>query len=124
MSEPHPDEIKRLKSEFPDRSLHLVTSEVKDDPNNVMHFVMTGPTRDDIDKFDDEMMKADAIKVEGDRKKAIRKAAENAILAQTRWPDRPTTQTVLESNPEMCYRLAEKVREHAGANLEFRSKKL
>jgi len=124
MSEPSPEIIKQLKDKFQDRSLHQVEKYDPKDENTKYVFLMTGPTRDELDKFDAEMLKASEVKDTADRKTAIRSAVERAAYALIRWPDRDECKRVFGLHSDMVFTFAEDIRNFAGASFETRSKKL
>ena len=124
MSEPSPEIIKQLKDKFQDRSLHQVEKYDPKDENTKYVFLMTGPTRDELDKFDAEMLKASEVKDTADRKNAIRSAVERAAYALIRWPDRDECKRVFGLHSDMVFTFAEDIRNFAGASFETRSKKL
>lgn len=122
MSKPTPETIEMLKAQFPDRVLLEV--EAVDGDDQVMTFVMTGPNKDEYDFYIEKMLAAKDLKGESERIKAVRKAAENAALAQIRWPDRPSVQRAFEMRPEMIDGFPEELRKAAGSNVELRARKL
>lgn len=124
MSQPSDDTVAQLKAQFPDRSLHLVTKKSPDDDSVSFDFVMTGPSRDELDYFDDKLLKASEAKTQADKKKAIRSAIEEAALAQIRWPSREEAKKILAAHSEMVYSFSDDLRNFAGASFETRSKKL
>ena len=124
MSEPSPEIIKQLKEKYEDRSLHQVEKYDPKDENTKYVFLMTGPTRDELDKFDAEMLKASEVKDTADRKTAIRSAVERAAYALIRWPDRDECKRVFGLHSDMVFTFAEDIRNFAGASFETRSKKL
>lgn len=121
MGAPSPEVIHELKAKFPERSLHLVEAV---DGETTHHFVMTGPSRDEHKKFTDEMLAAKDQKDEAAKIAALRAAIERAALAQIRWPARDDVQRLFDYKPEMLDGLADTLRQHAGAETEFRTKKL
>lgn len=123
MSEPTAEQIAHLKEKYADRSLHQVEKYAPKD-EVVYTFIMTGPTRDELDMFDQRLMKASEIKDAAEKKSAIRSTVEAAALAQIRWPDRDEAKRVLALHPEMVYSFADDIRNFAGANFETRTKKL
>jgi hypothetical protein len=125
MAEPTPEQIAQLKEKYPDRSLHLVEKfDPKEHEQEPYAFVMTGPSRDELDKFDQEMIAAGKAKEDSDKKVAIRGACERAACAQIRWPEREEVRRIFGLHPEMVYGFAEDIRSFAGATFETRSKKL
>lgn len=119
---PSDDKIAHLKTAFPDRSLHLV--EATDADDQIMTFVMTGPTREELKFLDNKLAAARDTKDEADRIWQMRTAVENAALAQIRWPDRDECKKAFEARPQMVDGFHEQLRNAAGSNVELRSKKL
>lgn len=119
---PSDEKIKQLKDLFPDRTLHLI--EAADADDQVMAFVMTGPTRDELKFLDNKLTAAREIKDEADKIWSMRSIVENAALAQIRWPDRDECKKAFEARPQMVDGFHEQLRKAAGANIELRSKKL
>lgn len=123
MDAPSPEKVAELKVKFPERSLHQVEIDVCGETH---YLVMTGPSSDEHKKFTDEMLDAQD-KEEKDRKDFVassRGAILRAVLAQTRHPARDEVQRFFDFHPEALDTLPKKLREHAGANAEVRSKKL
>lgn len=119
---PSQEKIEFIKSQFPDRALFLV--EAVDAEDEVMSFVMTGPTKDEYKFFVNKMIAAKDTKDEADRLWAIRTAVENAALAQIRWPEREDVKRAFDARPEMVDGFAAELQKAAGQNVELRSKKL
>lgn len=125
MSEPSSETIQQIKSQFSDRSLHLVEKFSPADDGVKYHFLMTGPTRDELDKFDEDMLKAkDKGSTEAEKKVAIRGAVERTAYALIRWPEREEVKRIFNLHSEMVFSFAEDIRNFAGASFETRSKKL
>lgn len=125
MSEPSSEIIAQLKSQFSDRSLHQVTKSNPDDEGVRFTFLMTGPTRDELDKFDEDMLKAkDKGGTDAEKKIAIRGAVERTAYALIRWPDRDEVKRIFNLHSEMVFSFADDIRNFAGASFETRSKKL
>lgn len=121
---PSDEKIAQIKSEFPDRPLFIV--EAVDQEEQVMAFVMTAPTRDEYKFYTNKMLalKEDAKKDSADQLWAMRQVAENAALAQIRWPDRDTCKKAFDARPEMVDNFHAELRKAAGSLIEFRTKKL
>lgn len=119
---PSSEKLDQLKAQFPDRTLYLV--DAVDDEDQVMTFVMTGPTRDEYKFFVGKMLAARETKDEADKLWAMRSAVENAALAQIRWPDREECKKAFEARPQMVDAFHEQINKATGANVELRSKKL
>jgi hypothetical protein len=120
--EPTPEKIAEIKAKYPDRALELI--EAKDGEDEIAHFVLTGPLREEYKKFSDEMLAAKDAKQESDKLASIRGAIERAALAQIRWPDRETVQALFNARPAMVDGFAEVLHKAAGSNVELRAKKL
>ena len=123
MIEPSDEVIKRLKEQYPDRSLHQV-EKYSSKYDLAYAFVMTGPSRDELDKFDHDLLKATDVKDAAERKMAVRTAVERSALAQIRWPDRDEAKRIFGLHPEIIFSFADDLRDFAGASFETRSKKL
>lgn len=121
---PSQESIEQIKGQFPDRPLFLI--EVQDGSDELMPFVMTAPSRDEYRMYTAKMLEAknDKGKDENDQLWRLRLIAENAALAQIRWPDRETCKKAFEARPEMVDNFHEELRKAAGSLIEFRSKKL
>lgn len=119
-----PDVIKHLKEKHPDRSLHQVEKYDPDDTSTSYLFVMTGPTRDELDKFEQDILATKKVTDEHERKGAVRTAAEKGALAQIRWPERDEVKRIFNLHPEMIYSFAADLRRFAGDTFETRTKKL
>jgi len=124
MAEVPAEVVTRLKEQFSDRSLHQVEKFDPEDVSVTYTFVMTGPTRDELDKFEQDMLATDKLADRLDKKNAIRTAATVAALAQIRWPDRDECKRIFGLHPEMVYSFAHDLRRFAGDNFETRTKKL
>lgn len=116
--------IAQLKEKFSDRSLHQVEKYDPEDVTVTYAFIMTGPTRDELDKFETEMLATDKVPDRMEKKFAIRTVAEKAAIAQIRWPDRDECKRIFGLHPEMVYSFAHDIRKFAGDNFETRTKKL
>lgn len=119
--EPSKEEIDRLKAKFPDRSLRLV--EMSDD-DEVFHFVMTGPNREEYRKFTDDMMTAKDAKTEKDRIEQLGAAVERTALAMIRWPEREEVKQIFDNRPALSAEFSEQIHKAAGSSFEVRTKKL
>ncbi len=124
--EPNEQQIKDLKAKFSDRSLHLVTLKQDDDEgaSDSYAFVMTGPTRAEYIKFQEEVEAAKAKKSETEKGVAVRDACERSALALIRWPDRPIVAALFERYTAMPLAFAQKIHDMAGDSFEVRAKKL
>lgn len=118
---PTDEQVARLKEQFSERSLHLVECVDGDD---TYVFVMTGATELEHKRFTEEMLDASAKPSAKLKEEAGRIAAKRAVLFQIRHPDIDESKKILESKPLLVYKLADKLNEHAGENVEVRSKKL
>lgn len=121
MAEPTAEKIAQLKAQFPDRSLHLVEAVDGDDTTT---FIMTGPLREEYQKYLEEVTKAGDAKSKIDSINQTRAALERAVLAQVRWPDREECKRIFEQRPAMIDQFFDTLQAAAGSNVEVRSKKL
>jgi hypothetical protein len=124
MADVPPEVVKQLKEKFTDRSLHLVEKFDPEDPSTSYAFVMTGPNRDELDKFEQEMLATKKVSDPHENKIAIRTVATTAALAQIRWPDREEVKRIFNLHPEMVFSFANDIRRFAGDSFETRTKKL
>ena len=113
--------IAQFKAQFADRALALIEAE---DGDTVYCFVMTGPTRDEYDKFAKEMLEASAIKNDYERVLAIRSVVERSAFAQIRHPERAEVKRIFDSRPAMIVEFSEHIRNLAGDSITVRAKKL
>jgi len=113
--------IAQFKAQFADRALALIEAE---DGDTVYCFVMTGPTRDEYDKFAKEMLEASAIKNDYERVLAIRSVVERSAFAQIRYPERAEVKRIFDSRPAMIVEFSEHIRNLAGDSITVRAKKL
>lgn len=130
------ERIAQIKAQFPDRPLYEVTAMVPKNPDEhqaddevVCTFIMTAPSRDEHDAYIEKMLVADEKKQTGARDKAdsmkeIRLIAQNAAIAQIRWPDADTCLKYFNARPELVDNFHKELRKLAGSLIEFRSKKL
>lgn len=121
MSQPSEQEIQRIKAQLPERALRLVEFSNED---GELAFVMSGPSKPEYQKFQDEVAAALDKKSEKEKSEAVRAATERAALAQIRWPDRATAQAEIEKRPAMVLKFADLLQDMAGDSFEVRSKKL
>lgn len=112
---PSQGDIDQVKSTHPLRSVHLVEVE---DNGETHHFLVTGPVTEELNKFLKEIEEA-----KNDQEK-LRKAGENASLAQIRWPDRAEVKQLFSLKPLLSTHIAAKLTDFAGSSAEVRSKKL
>ena len=119
---PSKEKIDQIKAQFPERTLHLVSA--ADAEDEIMEFVITGPTIEELRFLDNKLVAARDIKDEVDKTWEMRKAVKNAALAQIRWPDRAECEKAFDARPQMVDGFHEQLRNAAGANVELRSKKL
>lgn len=119
---PSQEKIEQIRAQFPDRNLFLV--EAVDAEDQVMSFVMTGPSKDEYKFFSGKILGAIDTKDPQDKLWALRGIVENAALAQIRWPDREECKKAFDARPEMVDGFQEELRKAAGSNIELRSKKL
>jgi hypothetical protein len=122
LTAPSQEKIDQIKQQFPDRPLFLV--DAVDSEEQVMTFVMTGPTRDEYRFYTNKMLAAKETKDQADQLWEMRMIAENAALSQIRWPDREECKKAFEMRPEMVDNFHAELRKAAGSLIEFRSKKL
>lgn len=126
--EPGKEKIEQIKLQYPDRVLFQVNAvavEASDkSEEQIMTFLMTGPTRDEYKFFINKMIAAREMKDESDKLWAVRTAVENAAIAQIRWPDREEVKKAFDARPEMIDGFAAELQKAAGSNVELRSKKL
>jgi len=116
--------VAQLKEKHSDRSLHQVDKYDPDDTSVSYTFVMTGPNRDELDKFEQEMLATDKVSDKHEKKSAIRTAIEKAALAQIRWPDRDEVKRIFGLHSEMVFSFATDLRHFAGDTFATRTKKL
>lgn len=121
MADPDKSLIDRLKAAHPDRALRLVEFSNED---GELAFIMTGPSKPEYQKYQDEIGSAMDKKTDKEKSEAIRNAVERAALAQIKWPDRPDAVQALERHPAMVLKFADVLNDMAGDSLEVRSKKL
>jgi hypothetical protein len=124
MAEVPAEIITQLKEKYPDRSLHQVEKFDPGDAAVIYTFVMTGPTRDELDKLDQEMLSTDKVTDKLDKKNAIRSVSEKAAIAMIRWPERDEVKRIFGLHPEMVYSFVHDIRKFAGDSFETRTKKL
>lgn len=124
MSEPSPEIIKQLKEKHSDRSLHQLEKFDADDSDVKYTFLVTGPTRDELDMMDQELLKCESVADKHDYKVKIRNVAEKAAYAQIRWPEREEVKRIFGLHPEMSFSFVKDLRKFAGDSFETRSKKL
>lgn len=124
--EPSEEKIKELKAKHADRSLHLVTLKQDDDEGgSESHaFVMTGPSRAEYLKFQEELEAAKSKKTDTEKGTAVRDACERSALALIRWPERPVVAALFERYTAMPLSFAPKIHDMAGDSFEVRTKKL
>lgn len=122
MTEPTEADIKRIKAEFSNRSVHRVDLTCDSDESIV--FIMTGPSVHEYDKFVEDVERAKGMKAGAEREKALRAAIQNNALAQIRWPERANVVALFEKYPILSVGLAEQLHNTAGASFEVRSKNL
>lgn len=118
---PSQDVIDRLKSQHGDRALRLVELTNED---TALAYVMTGPSRAEYQKYQEEISSALDKKTDKEKADATRSATERAALAQIRWPDRPEAQARFEKFPAMVLKFVDILHDMAGDSLEVRSKKI
>jgi hypothetical protein len=122
LTAPSQETINRIKAEFPDRPLYQVDAIDKDD--ELMSFLMTAPSRDEHKMYTKRMLAVKEVKDEDDRLWQCRMIAENAALAQIRWPDREECKKAFDARPAMVDNFHDELLKAAGSLIEFRSKKL
>lgn len=121
INEPSDQDIGRIKSQFPDRSLHLV--EVVDG-EDTYQFVMTGPNGAEYQKYTEELLSLGEIKSQRDKAERGRVVVENAALALIKYPPRDEVRRIFDLKPAMSQSFVEEIGKLAGQNVEVRSKKL
>lgn len=118
---PNEETIKRLKAANPDRAFRLV--EMSNEDGDIA-FVMTGPTRPEYTKYQEEISAGLEKKTEKEKADALRAATERAALAQIRWPERAVAAAEFDKHPAMILKFADLIHDMAGDSLEVRSKKI
>lgn len=118
---PSQDAIDRIKAQSQDRALRLVEFTNEDAE---LAFVMTGPSRVEYQKYQEEVAAAIDKKGEKEKADAVRSATERAALAQIRWPERSEAQARFERFPAMVLKFVDVLHDMAGDSLEVRSKKI
>ena len=121
--QPSADRIAQLKTQFSDRSLHIVDV-IGDDGEAQYCFIMTSPSSDEMAKFCEEAINAEEAKDAKEQRRMLHGAISRAAMAQIRWPERDEVRKIFEYNSEMLWKIGPLLRKHAGEGAEFRSKKL
>lgn len=122
MPESEPEEVPsasvvaQLKAQYQGRTLNRVEMEAEDGTSFV--FVMTGPSRVEWKKYQDEIVAAAG---NADRQQ---KVLENAALAQIRWPSREEAVGIFDLNPGLIINFAETLNKLARVEVTVTSKKL
>ncbi len=129
-TEPTAEEIKALKSKYPDRVLKLLPFEEKTpdgarvENSDTLYFIITGPNRPEFQKYLEEMEQARAIKGESAKAMAIKDAIERSALAQIRFPSRIEAEELFKMRPALSLEFAKHIDDAAGASYEARAKNL
>ena len=124
--EPSDKDIEAVRAKYPDRALAHVTAQgdAEMGTDEAYHFIMTGPSRVELEKYQQEIEEAGKQKSLLEKNRATTEACERAMLAQIRWPDRPTVEQVFTRYPNMPLQFTETLIGMAGDSFKVRAKKL
>jgi hypothetical protein len=117
------DEIKAaVKAKYPDRA--VLHCEATNPDLETFHFLLTGPTRAEFEKMQQEILASKDRKDDTEKTAGVIDAARKATLAQVRWPERDQVIAIFDMYPLMPLQFMDTLGKAAGDSFEVRSKKV